>query len=226
MCIRDSVWSNGTNLGPTAAESEFTLNPLSSTKLPLAGRLKHQSDDRDLEVLSNIFTNVVHGETIPLTIQGEYAGPSGVTWLNEGIKSLKVNTILPAKHFSVIKAIDINQLTLMFSKKAPWEPKASSNNTQAPFYLPFGFPINIKQTGGGFIENYKSTDIAVLNIPYSPAQTQVRARILTLEFRNSPMSAYSSKHAQFSQFIADTTKQDCVKSVSYTHLTLPTIYSV
>ena len=206
-----SVWSNGTNLGPTAAESEFTLNPLSSTNLPLAGRLKHQSDDGDLEVLSNIFTNVVHGETIPLTIQGEYAGPSEVTWLNEGIKSLKVNTILPAKHFSVIKAIDINQLTLMFSKKAPWEPKASSNNTQAPFYLPFGFPINIKQTGGGFIENYKSTDIAVLNIPYSPAQTQVRARILTLEFKNSPMSAYSSKHAQFSQFIADTTKQDCVK---------------
>ncbi|ROX06129.1 hypothetical protein DM773_26400, partial [Escherichia coli] len=106
-----SVWSNGTNLGPTAAESEFTLNPLSSTNLPLAGRLKHQSDDGDLEVLSNIFTNVVHGETIPLTIQGEYAGPSEVTWLNEGIKSLKVNTILPAKHFSVIKAIDINQLT-------------------------------------------------------------------------------------------------------------------
>lgn len=206
-----SVWSNGTNLGPSAAAHGFTLNPLSDTNLPLAGRLQRQTSDKDLKVLSTVFTNVVHGQKIPVEIRGEYAGPEDVKWLNEGVKALRVKTELPAKHFSVIKGVDIKQLTLMFSKNSPWKPSASSNNTEAPFYLPFQFPLDIKRTGGGFIENYKGSDIAILDIPISPAETQVQARILTLQFTNVPMAAYSSKHSEFAQFIADTTRMQCIK---------------
>ena len=110
-----SIWSNGTNLGPAYAQRQFTLAPLSETYLPLEGRLVHQSSDKDLKVLSQIFTDVVHGKEVPVEIHGEYAGPSDVTWLNAGIKALKVSAVLPAKHFNVIKGIDINQMTLMLS---------------------------------------------------------------------------------------------------------------
>ena len=208
-----SIWSNGTNLGPAYAQRQFTLAPLSETYLPLEGRLVHQSSDKDLKVLSQIFTDVVHGKEVPVEIHGEYAGPSDVTWLNAGIKALKVSAVLPAKHFNVIKGIDINQMTLMFTKQSAWAPLASTNNTVAPFYLPFGFPIDINRAGGRFIEQYQGADNAALNVPYSPAYTQVQARIMTLQFKNVKFAAFSNGHGKFSQFIADATKQSCVKFV-------------
>ena len=206
------VYRNGTNLGPVAAAGPFTLLPLSKTNLPLAGRLQHQDSAHGLATLSQTFTDVVHGKEIPVEIRGDYAGPSSVTWLNEGIKLLVVQTKLPAVHFSVIKAISLNQMTLMFTEKTAWNPATSSSNTQAPFYLPFGFPLDIQNAGGDFIEGYKGTDIAILKVPMSPAVTDVQARIMTLKFNDVPMQAYSDKHSQFSGFLADTTAQ---KSVTF-----------
>ncbi|WFC96531.1 hypothetical protein MBRA1_003192 [Malassezia brasiliensis] len=113
---------------------------------------------------------------------------------------------------TVIKAIELNELTLMFTKKTAWHPATSSSNTQAPFYIPFGFPIDITEAGGGFIQGYKGTDLAILNIPMSPAVTDVQQRILTLKFNDVPFEAYGNKHSQFSGFLADTTAQ---KSVTF-----------
>ena len=205
-----TAWRNNTDLGPVAAQHEFILQPLSTTNLPLAGRLRHQDDAQGLATLSQTFTDVVHGKDIPIVIHGEYAGPSEVTWLNEGIKQLRISTKLPARHFSVIKAINLNQMTLMFSVKNAWKPPTSSVNTQAPFFLPFAFPIDIQASGGHFIEGYKGDDIGVLDIPMSPAVTDVQKRIMTLKFSDVPMKAYGNKHSQFSHFLADTTAQKSV----------------
>ena len=203
-----NAYRNNTMLGPVAAAKAFTLQPLSNTSLPLAGRLIHQDTDEGLAVLSQTFTDVVHGKEIPVTIKGVYAGPEEVKWLNEGIKALATKSKLPAVHFSVIKGISLKELTLDFTeKKYWWAPMASTSNTEAPFYLPFDFPIDIQRAKGEFIERYKSADIAVLNVPWSPATTDVKKRIMTLRFKNVPMSAYDSKHKEFSQFLADTTKQ-------------------
>ena len=207
-----TAWRNNTDLGPVAAQGEFILQPLSRVTLPLAGRLQHQSSKHDLATLSQTFTDVVHGKTIPVQIHGEYAGPSDVTWLNEGIKLLQISSHLPARHFNVIKAIELNEMTLMFTEKSAWAPATSSSNTQAPFYLPFSFPIDITQAGGGFIEGYKGTDVAILNVPMSPAVTDVERRVMTLKFSDVPMQAYGNKHSQFSGFLADTTAQ---KSVTF-----------
>ena len=38
-----------------------------------------------------VFNNFIHGEDSTVTVYGDSAGPSDVTWLNEGIKSLQVN---------------------------------------------------------------------------------------------------------------------------------------
>ncbi|WFD23341.1 hypothetical protein MEQU1_002030 [Malassezia equina] len=205
-----NIWNQGVVLGPSYAAKGFTLNAISTTQLPLAGRLVHQSG-HGLDILSQIFTDVVHGKSIPVSIHGAYAGPSNVQWLNEGIKALNISATLPAVHFNVIKAIDLNQLTLMFSKSNAWSPSTSSNSTQAPFFLPFGFPIDIRQAGGKFLENYDNADIATLNIPMSPATTDVQQRVMSLEFTNAPMSVKSNEHDTFSDFIADTTAGDCIK---------------
>ncbi|WFD49313.1 hypothetical protein GLX27_003993 [Malassezia furfur] len=207
-----TAWRNNTNLGPVAAASSFVLHPLSTTSLPLSGRLQHQDNSHGLATLSQTFTDVVHGKTIPVQIHGEYAGPSDVTWLNEGIKLLQISSHLPARHFNVIKAIELNEMTLMFTEKSAWAPATSSSNTQAPFYLPFSFPIDITQAGGGFIEGYKGTDVAILNVPMLPAVTDVERRVMTLKFSDVPMQAYGNKHSQFSGFLADTTAQ---KSVTF-----------
>ncbi|WFC96530.1 hypothetical protein MBRA1_003191 [Malassezia brasiliensis] len=166
----------------------------------------------ELTISKRTFTGVVHGKTIPVQIHGEYAGSPDVTWLNDGIKLLRVSAQLPARHFSVIKAIELNELTLMFTKKMAWQPATSSSNTQAPFYIPFGFPIDITEAGDGFIQGYKGTDLAILNIPMSPAVTDVQQRILTLKFNDVPFEAHGNKHSQFSGFLADTTAQ---KSVTF-----------
>ncbi|SHO78091.1 Uncharacterized protein MSYG_2433 [Malassezia sympodialis ATCC 42132] len=205
-----NILNDGVVLGPSYAAKGFTLNAVSTTQLPLAGRLVRQSG-HGLDVLSQVFTDVVHGKSIPVSIRGAYGGPSNVQWLNEGIKALQIQATLPAVHFNVIKAINLNQLTLMFSKSNAWTPSTSSNNTQAPFFLPFGFPIDIREAGGEFIENYHNQDIATLSIPFSQATTDVQQRIMSLQFSNAPMSARSNEHDTFADFIADTTAGTCVK---------------
>lgn len=57
---------------------------------------------------------MVHGD-IPVKIHGQYAGLEKVAWLNEGFKTLEISTKLSAVHFSVIKAIELNPMTLMFT---------------------------------------------------------------------------------------------------------------
>lgn len=206
-----SVWSNGTNIGPSAANGPFTMNAMSETDLPLAGRMVYQPAGPGLDQLSRIFTDVVHGKEVPVEIRGEYAGPPDIQWLNEGIRSLKIQTKLPAKHFNVIKGIDINQMTLMFNKNTPWSPLASSNNTVAPFFIPFGFPLDLREAGGQFLPRYHNQDVAQMNVPYSPAVTDVAARIMTLSFSNVPMASSNNEHSGFSDFLADTTAGSCVK---------------
>lgn len=205
-----TAWRNGTNLGPVAARHAFTLNPRSKTHLPLSGRIMHQSG-KDLDVLSHIFTDVVHGKAIPVNIHGDHAGASDIKWLNEGIKALKVPSQLPAKHFSVIKSIDISQMSLMFAKKSTWSPDASSKNTQAKFGLPFGFPIDIRQAGGKFVVAYHNHDAGTLNMPWSPTTTDVQQRIMSLQFNHVPLDSSSGEHPTFSKFITDATRNRCVK---------------
>ncbi|KAK0546638.1 hypothetical protein OC846_005187, partial [Tilletia horrida] len=200
---------NGTFIGPQAAANPFTLAPLAQTQLALEGRLIPQSG-AGLDVLSALFTRVVHDQTTDLVVNGEYAGPSDVTWLNEGIKVLSIPVVLPAIQFQVIKSITLNQLALYFSTANPWAPPASSDDTTAAFYLPFGFPIDIQTVSGNFIDNYDNTDVAVLNIPRANAQTDVQNRIIHLTFQNVPLASPANAHAQFSDFLADTTAQQSI----------------
>ncbi|EPQ29604.1 uncharacterized protein PFL1_02823 [Pseudozyma flocculosa PF-1] len=199
------ITRNGSYIGPSAAESEFVLQALAVTTLPLVGRLVPQTSDAGLAALSEIFTNFVGGVNTDVTINGDYAGPDSVRWLNDGIKVLQTIVALPAQKFTVIRSISLNQLSLFFTPQTAWSPSTSSTNTTSNFFIPFAFPIDIQQVGGGFIANYLNRDVAVLDIPLSPSITDVVARILTLMFTNVPFAVYGDQHPAFSQFLADTT---------------------
>ncbi|PWN24968.1 hypothetical protein BDZ90DRAFT_262821 [Jaminaea rosea] len=206
-----SITRNDTQIGPAAAQNEFTLQALAVTQLPLVGRLIPQNDDTGLAVLSEVFTRFVHNTPSNIVVHGENAGPSNVAWLNDGIKVLAVDVSLPAQAFDVIRVVSINQLSLFFTVQSSWAPPTSSQNTTANFYLPFAFPVDIQNTGGPFIANYNGQDAAVLNIPLaSQATTNVEARILTLVFNDVPFEVYDNSHPTFSQFLADTTARDQV----------------
>ncbi|PWN53595.1 hypothetical protein IE53DRAFT_140447 [Violaceomyces palustris] len=204
------ITRNDTYLGPSAAASEFILQALATTQLPLVGRLVRQDSEQGLAALSEVFTRFVHDQATDLVVHGDYAGPESCTWLNDGIKVLNTGVSLPSQKFDVIKSITLNQLSLFFTTDTAWSPPTSSDNTTSAFFLPFAFPIDIQQVGGGFIANYQGQNAAVLNIPPSPSVTDVAARILTLMFTNVPFQVYNDKHRVFSQFLADTTAQQSI----------------
>ncbi|CAD6924941.1 unnamed protein product [Tilletia controversa] len=204
-----SVDANGTFLGPQAAANAFTLAPMSQSPLSLVGRLVPQSGS-GLDVLSALFTRVVHDQSTDLVVNGDYAGPASVTWLNDAIKVLSIPVVLPAIKFEVIKSITLKQLSLYFSEDNEWSPPASSTDTVADFFLPFGFPINIQTVQGDFIDNYLNTDIATLAIPRTDVRTDVQNRVIYLQFQNVALASPNNAHSQFSQFIADTTARDSV----------------
>lgn len=201
---------NETFIGPSAAQDEFVLQALAVTTLPLVGRLVPQSSEQGLAVVSEIFTRFVADLNTDVMVLGDYAGPESVSWLNDGIKSLAVRVSLPSQKFTVIRTISINQISLFFTTQTAWNPPTSSNNTQSEFFLPFAFPLDIQQVGGGFIAGYQGQNMALLDIPLSPSITDVTARILTLMFSNVPFSVYGNQHPRFSQFLADTTANNQV----------------
>lgn len=212
-----ALTSFGTNInmgsdlvGPAAADGAFTLQALAVTTVPLTGRIVAQTTDSGLAALSTIFTRFVHNQNTGLTVSGQYAGPSDVVWLNEGIKALNVDVQLPSQDFQVIRLISLNQLALYFTVPTAFNPQTDSSNTTANFFLPFAFPVDITQVGGPFTANYQNTDMAVLNIPTSPSTTDVEARILTLMFQNVPFAVMSPSRQLFSQFVADFTKAEQV----------------
>ena len=205
-----NIVANGTMLGPSSAANEFTLLPLAQTPVSLVGRLVPQNAQQDLDTLGNIFTRFVHDQNTMVQVQGQYAGPDSVTWLNNAIRTLTIDVALPSQNFQVIKMITLTQLSLAFTQGTAWAPATSTTNTTAPFFLPFAFPIDITQATGAFIANYQGQDAAVLNVPPVAARTDVATRVLTLAFEDIPFQVYDDKHAVFSQFIADTTANEQV----------------
>ncbi|KDQ57731.1 hypothetical protein JAAARDRAFT_69819 [Jaapia argillacea MUCL 33604] len=197
---------DNTDLGPVSATSEFTLAPQSSSPLALTGRLLPQTTPSGLQDVSTIFNNFIHGKDSNITIQGQSAGPSDVTWLNEGIKSLQVATFLPNQGpLSIIKSITLNQMELLFTSDTAYDPSSGSNSTDAAFQLPFAFPVDITALEQNITVGYDGQSFAELVIPKGPATTDVQQRIIHLTFNDIPFAVFGDKNDVFDQFVASTT---------------------
>lgn len=205
-----NIFMGDTQIGPAAAEGTFTLQALAVTSVPLVGRIQAQDSQQGLADLSEVFTRFVHNQNTALVVNGVYAGPSDVVWLNEGIKALSVVVQLPAQDFQVIRLVSIDQLSLFFTVPSAYGPSTDSSDTKANFFLPFAFPVDITQITGPFNAKYNNQQMAVLNIPPSPAATNVEQRMLTLMFTNVPFSVFGDAHSTFQTFVADVTKSEQV----------------
>ncbi|KAL1735691.1 hypothetical protein EV714DRAFT_280260 [Schizophyllum commune] len=202
---------NAVMIAPVSTNETVTLYPQSTTNMALVGRLVPQDSDEGLAAVSEVFNNFIHGKNSDLVVQGTAAGPSDVSWLNEGIKSLKVETELPNQgKLDIIKSIDLNQLTLMFDEESAWAPPSSTNDTEAAFTIPFAFPIDIVALQETITIGWQGTDVGQLKVDKSPTKTDVDARVIYITFKDTPLTAYDDKHDAFSQFLAATTTGETV----------------
>ena len=208
-----------TNIGPVASASAFDLSPKTTIALPLAGRLVPQSSDQGLADVSTLFNGFIHGVPSDLIVQGDYAGPSDCSWLNNGIKQLGIPVVFPAaQNLQIINAITIPSLTLQFSESDPWNPAFTTTTTSAAFSLPFAFPVDITNLasqiyaadgGAGATKRLAKRadgDFALLDIPGIPVKTDVTARTIQLAFNGVPFA--SVDNGAFSNFLVDVTDNE------------------
>ncbi|PPQ99716.1 hypothetical protein CVT24_009699 [Panaeolus cyanescens] len=199
-------FSGDVMIAPVTSTGPVTLAPGSTSKLSLAGRLIPQSSEAGLATVSQIFNNFVAGKDSDVVVQGASAGSGDVTWLNEGIKALRIATVLPNQGpQNLIKSITLNELSLMFSEQSPFSPMAGSKSTDAAFTLPFGFPLDIAALQQTITINVDGNDIAQLAIPKGPSSTDVEARVIHLAFSDVPFAVFGQSHAAFESFVAATT---------------------
>ncbi|KAJ7782963.1 hypothetical protein B0H16DRAFT_1494883 [Mycena metata] len=196
---------NGTMIAPVTSGS-VNLAPGATTPLSLVGRLVPQSSAAGLAVVSNVFNNFVHGLDSDVIVQGASAGPSDVTWLNDGIKALQVGAVLPNQGpLQVIKSIDLNELKLLFTQSTAYGPLTSSSSTDAAFTLPFAFPLDITALEQTITVGYQGASIAQLALPKAAATTDVDTRVIHLTFASVPFAVFDNMHSNFDDFVAATT---------------------
>ncbi|KAH9485291.1 hypothetical protein JR316_0002199 [Psilocybe cubensis] len=190
----------------SVAAGPVTLAPGATSQLSLVGRLLPQGSDEGLLTISNVFNNFVHGKNSDVVVHGASAGSPDVTWLNEGIKVLQVATVLPNQGpQTIIKSISLNELSLSFSRQAPFGPITSSKSTDAAFTLPFGFPLDITALEQTITLGFEGSDFAQLVIPKGPSQTDIGPRIIHINFEKVPFSVFDNGHNIFEKFLAATT---------------------
>jgi hypothetical protein len=193
--------------------------------LSLIGRLVSQSQQSALLDVSTIFNNFIHGLDSNVSVRGDSAGPQDVrdgarrrsrdtncsvrrqvAWLNEGIKSLVVETVLPNRgKLDIIKSIELNELELRFTEGTMYDPVTSSNDTTVVFTLPFNFPVNIKSLEQNISVSTGGAPFAELVIPKGAATTDVQRRVVRLTFTDVPFAVFGYQHGAFQQFLASTT---------------------
>ncbi|KAI0643298.1 hypothetical protein C8Q79DRAFT_1012595 [Trametes meyenii] len=193
------------NIGPVASTKGFTLAPQSTVDLPLVGRLITQSSQTGLDAVSKIFNNFIHAQDSNVSVHGESAGPTDVTWLNEGIRSLQVEAKLPNRgQLDIIKSISLNELDLRFSGDTAFDPSTSSDDTTAAFQLPFDFPIDIVALEQNITVGSDGRDFAQLIIPKGLSTTDVEQRIIHLNFSRVPFAVLDGQNSAFEQFLSTT----------------------
>ncbi|KAG6854052.1 hypothetical protein C0991_011030 [Blastosporella zonata] len=193
-------------VAPVLSAGAVTLAPGSTSDLSLVGRLVPQTSAIGLATVSGVFSNFVHGQDSNVEVRGASAGSPDVTWLNEGIKALRVSSVLPNRGpQNIIKSITLNELQLIFTENTAYDPSASSRSTDAAFTLPFGFPLDITALEQTLNVAFEGTSFAQLALPKAPSTTDVENRIIHLTFDGVPFAVFSDQHSTFDKFVATTT---------------------
>lgn len=200
---------DGVDIGPlSSANGSANFPPNGQSTIPMKGRLVPQSGADGLKAIQTIFTNFLTGKPTSLSVKGSSAsGPSGqVSWLSKAFQSLTIDNIaLPAgpSNMTLIPAVTLKQLTLDFTKD-PYAPPSSSNDVEAQFQSPFGFPLAITGMSQKIAVNAGGFPVANLDIPYNAATTFPNGTIKT-GFSDVAFAVPANVHEVFNQFVKQLT---------------------
>ncbi|KAJ7928639.1 hypothetical protein B0H13DRAFT_1968281 [Mycena leptocephala] len=185
----------GSEVGPLTGSNLF-LAPSATTNTHLSGRIIPQSGS-DLENIGVLFSDFLAGKNQTLTVQGDSVQPSGssqpVTWLTTAFKTLTLQVVLPGQTFTIIQAIDLDQLALtMVTQDEAFAPLTSSDFTLAKYKNPFGFSLQVVAAAEELLISDLGLDIATLTLPMAPTVGGVstgNVADLVISFHDIPLVA-------------------------------------
>ncbi|KAM3579635.1 hypothetical protein VKS41_008087 [Umbelopsis sp. WA50703] len=192
------------DIGPVAG-TNVNLPPQGTVTVQMNGRLIPQSSSDGLNALQTMFDNYLSSKETALSVKGSYAnGPSGqVSWLSKAFQQLTIqNVMLPGgpNNLTLIPAVTIKQFTFDFTKGA-YTPESSSNDIEAQFKNPFGFPLAITGLQETITAAAGGHDMATLAPPFSPATTDTSTGIIKTGFSNVPFNVNDNVQEVFNQFV-------------------------
>ncbi|KAJ7072466.1 hypothetical protein C8F01DRAFT_1299136 [Mycena amicta] len=185
----------GVEVGPLSASNLF-IAPTATTKAHLSGRITPKSGS-DLDTIGVLFSNFLAGKNQTLSVQGDSVQPSGssspVTWLSTAFKTLTLSVTLPGQIFTLIDSINLNELALtMVNQDQAFAPLTSSDDTLATYKNPFGFSLQVIESGEELLLSDLGLDIATLSLPMAPVDAGVSTgneADLFITFEDRPLVA-------------------------------------
>ncbi|KAF9995184.1 hypothetical protein BGZ79_011136 [Entomortierella chlamydospora] len=189
---------DGQTLGPAIAQG-LTLIPHGNTSFALNATIS--PDNGDLKsYLTTIFENAVGGIDTPLKAQG--SGAPGVSWLDTALKSLSLDTSLPALTEPPIASVAIDAMSMDFScESCVWAPNAVSTIT-AVTNLPFANGAPIAQLSQNIqVLDKNGAIVGTLSTPYAAAS--VTGNSVTSTSDSAPLTIADDSHTIYENFIAD-----------------------
>ncbi|KAG0006468.1 hypothetical protein BGZ65_007614 [Modicella reniformis] len=179
------------------------LLPEALTPISMEGTLIKQTSEAGLAALGDMFRMVLNGGTPSLTVKGKSVTPASgpVSWLSSAFGSLTLNVTLPSiGKQDIITGITLKTMTLDFTGGNPYSVMTSSDNIEATFKIPFGFPLAITQVAEDMnIQLPQGNNVANLKLPLGPAQT-VSPGLLKTAYVNQLLNVNDGAHDLFNAF--------------------------
>ncbi|KAI8873166.1 hypothetical protein GQ42DRAFT_118311 [Ramicandelaber brevisporus] len=202
------------NLGRVHSDTSMALKAESNNTISMTGTLKRQSDSNALAKISEMFNNFLGGKPSDIEIKGVSVLPPGASapppWLQAPFTHLIIALILPGygqlpgqKPENIIRSIDMQDLTLKFSAKDPWNAVASNNQSIATYKLPFNIPVDIQRVGFGIDMVEGGTPAAHLDVPVGPARTS--GNLIYMSFKDTKLAVPDSGRSAMQALTRDLT---------------------
>lgn len=124
----------------------------------------------DLDILGELFSDFLSGQNLTLVTKGDSVQPPGssqpVDWLTTAFQSLALEVILSGEKLQIIKQIDLTDRAVAIqTQDQAFMLPVSSQHTVAQYSNPFGFSLQVVQSGQTIILASQGTDIAQLVLP-------------------------------------------------------------
>ncbi|KAI8149167.1 hypothetical protein BJV82DRAFT_209323 [Fennellomyces sp. T-0311] len=205
------VGYDGVRLGLVKAEG-VNLHK-GENELMLKGTLVPQTNEQDLEKVSVLFSNYVAGNMSQTSATGVSCAPDGtnpIGWLSDAFTTVRLNVGLGLEEpLSIIKAVSMGYLDLVFDANAPYAPVTSAPAVVADFSIPFGFSLNISEVSQELkLGTNSSGEFASISVPYVPSQSDQAAGKLQFAMSNVSITALTGKESLFNDFTYALTASD------------------